>query len=108
MPPPFPLWAPLINRVLTYIAARPCGIAVFLLFGRHAARIFDMSGAKAAAEHAHKWKTRVGVVRHFHPAAITAEGPVFCPPNPFGIANHLLQVRGDSTAVQVTAKPVQR
>lgn len=91
----FPLWAPLIHRVLTYIAARPSGFAVFLLLGRHAEAIFDASGAKAAAESAGNWKTRVGAVRHFHPAAITTEGAVFLrPPNPFRTASDLLQRMG--------------
>lgn len=91
----FPLWAPLINRLLTYIAARRSAFAVFLLLGRHAEGIFDVSEARAAAERAGNWKTRVNVVRHFHPAAITAEGPVFLqPPNPFRVANELLHGMG--------------
>jgi uracil-DNA glycosylase len=91
----FSLWAPLIHRVLTYIATRQPGFAVFLLLGRHAESIFEASGAKAAAESAGNWKTRVDIVRHFHPAAITAEGPVFLrPPNPFRAANESLQRMG--------------
>jgi uracil-DNA glycosylase len=91
----FPLWAPLINRVLTYVAARQSASAVFLLLGRHAQRIFDTSGARVSAEGAGNWKTRVDTVRHFHPAAITAEGPVFLqPPNPFRVASDLLQRMG--------------
>jgi uracil-DNA glycosylase len=91
----FPLWAPLINRVLTYIAARRLACAVFLLLGRHAQGIFDTSGARGAAEGAGNWKIRVDTLRHFHPAAITAEGPVFLqPPNPFRAANDLLQGMG--------------
>jgi uracil-DNA glycosylase len=91
----FRLWAPLINRVLTYIAARQQGFAVFLLLGRHAEGIFDASRARAAAEGAANWKIRVNTVRHFHPAAITADGPVFLrPPNPFQVANDLLQGMG--------------
>jgi uracil-DNA glycosylase len=91
----FPLWAALINRVLTYIASRQPGFAVFLLLGRHAQGIFDTSGARTAAEGAGNWKIRVDAVRHFHPAAITAAGPVFLqPPNPFRAANDLLQGMG--------------
>jgi uracil-DNA glycosylase len=90
-----PLWAPLISRVLTYIAARQFAFAVFLLLGRHAQGIFDASGARAATEGAGNWKIRVDTVRHFHPAAITTEGPVFLqPPNPFRSANDLLQRMG--------------
>jgi uracil-DNA glycosylase len=91
----FPLWAPLIHRVLTYIAARQSASAVFLLLGRHAEGIFAASGARAVAEGVGNWKTRVDTVCHFHPAAITAEGPVFLrPPNPFRAANDLLQRMG--------------
>jgi uracil-DNA glycosylase len=91
----FQLWAPLINRVLSFIAARPAGFAVFLLLGRHAGDVFDRSGAKAEADRAGTWKSNVEAIRHFHPAAITAQGAVFLrPPNPFGAANRLLQRMG--------------
>ncbi len=77
----FPLWEPLINRVLSFIAARP---AVFLLWGRHACDIFERSGAQTTA-----------VVRHVHPAAITVAGAAFLqPPNPFLAANALLERLG--------------
>jgi uracil-DNA glycosylase len=93
----FSLWAPLINRALTYITARQSGFAVFLLLGRQAEGIFEASGARAVAESAGNWKTRVDIVRHFHPAAITAEGPVFLqPPNPFRTANDMLERMGAS------------
>jgi uracil-DNA glycosylase len=91
----FPLWAPLIDRVLTYLAGRASGCAIFLLLGRHAEAIFDASGARRAAECAGNWKNRVDAVRHFHPAAITAQGAVFLrPPNPFRAANNLLERMG--------------
>jgi len=88
----FPFWAPLIDRVLSFLAGRQNGRAVFLLFGRHAQAVFDHSGAKAAAEENGTWETSVDAVRHFHPAAITAAGAVFLrPPNPFRTANELLR-----------------
>ena len=91
----FRLWAPLIGRVLRCIAARPSGHAVFLLLGRHAAGVFDRSAAQAEAVRAGSWERTVGAIRHFHPAAITAEGPAFLrAPNPFSAANHLLRRMG--------------
>jgi len=85
----------LIDTVLSLIAARRAGFAIFLLLGRHAAGVFDRSGAKTEADRAGTWKTRVDAARHFHPAAITAEGPVFLrPPNPFRTANRLLERMG--------------
>ncbi len=91
----FPLWAPLIGRVLRYLAGRPSGAAIFLLLGRQAEGVFDTSGAKSAAQSAGAWQSRVDIVRHFHPAAITGQGPVFLrPPNPFRAANDLLRRMG--------------
>jgi uracil-DNA glycosylase len=76
----FPLWEPLINRVLSHIAGR----AVFLLWGGRACAIFKRSGAQA-----------MEVVRHVHPAAITLEGAAFLkPPNPFLAANEALHRLG--------------
>jgi len=91
----FQCWAPLINRVLSFLASRQNGHAVFLLFGRHAQAVFDHSRAKAVAEENGTWKTRVDAARHFHPAAITVAGAVFLrPPNPFCAANELLRRMG--------------
>ncbi len=87
----FPLWEPLINRTLSFIAGRPAGFAVFLLWGRRACDIFERSGAPAAAQSAGASRTRIDVVRHVHPAAITLEGAAFLrPPNPFLLANESL------------------
>jgi uracil DNA glycosylase len=91
----FPLWEPLINRVLSFVAGQGAGSVVFLLWGRHACDVFERSGARAAAESSGRWKTRVDVVHHVHPAAITLEGPAFLhPPNPFLAANGLLERMG--------------
>jgi uracil-DNA glycosylase len=91
----FKLWAPLISRVLSFLAGRERAWVVFLLFGRHAEAVFDRSGARTAAEHAKTWKTMTDVVRHFHPAAITKEGAAFLtPPNPFVSCNRLLHRMG--------------
>ncbi len=91
----FPLWEPLIHRALSYIAGRAAGCVVFLLWGRRAWDIFERSGAHAAAESAGRWKTQVDVVRHVHPAAITLQGAAFLhPPNPFLLANDLLERMG--------------
>jgi uracil DNA glycosylase len=91
----FPLWRPLIERVLTHIATRPTGYAVFLLWGRHASDAFDRARVQSAAECAGTWKKRVDIARHFHPAAITTRGPAFfLPPNPFLAANRLLRRMG--------------
>jgi uracil-DNA glycosylase len=91
----FQLWAPLIHHVLLFLAARQSGHAIFLLLGQQAANVFDRSGAKIEADRAGTWKRRVDVVRHFHPAAISAAGPAFlCRPNPFCAANELLQRMG--------------
>ncbi|HUB34195.1 MAG TPA: uracil-DNA glycosylase family protein [Bryobacteraceae bacterium] len=91
----FPVWAPLIDSVLKLIAARQSGHAIFLLLGRHASNTFDRSRAKTEAERAGTWKSTVDAVRHWHPAAITAKGPVFFEqPNPFCAANDLLRNLG--------------
>jgi uracil-DNA glycosylase len=79
----FPVWEPLVDRVLSFIAGR--GRAVFLLWGRRASWIFERAGARGGA-----------VVRHVHPAAITREGAAFLkPPNPFLAANELLRRMGE-------------
>jgi uracil DNA glycosylase len=91
----FPLWEPVINRVLSFLAGRSRGYAVFLLWGRRASDVFERSGARAAAESAGNWRTRMDVVRHAHPAAIARDGAAFLrPPNPFLAANELLQRMG--------------
>jgi uracil-DNA glycosylase len=91
----FHFWAPLIDGALRSIATRQSGYAIFLLLGRHAADIFDRCGAKTEAVHAGIWRRRVDAIHHFHPAAITSEGPAFLrPPNPFCSANKLLQRMG--------------
>jgi uracil-DNA glycosylase len=91
----FQFWAPWIHRVLRFLAARQSSHAVFLLLGRHAGGVFDRSGARMEADRAGNWERRVDAVRHFHPAAIAAEGPVFLsPPNPFCVANDRLERMG--------------
>lgn len=91
----FQLWAPLVARVLTFLGSRHRGHVVFLLFGKHAQAVFERSGARAAAQKAGAWKTRTGAVCHFHPAAITINGPAFLrPPSPFLAANELLRGMG--------------
>ena len=94
----FQLWAPLIGKVLSFLACRGRGHIVFLLFGRQAENAFERSGARAAAQIAGAWETRAGLVRHFHPAAITKNGTPFLePPNPFLAANELLRRMGADT-----------
>jgi uracil DNA glycosylase len=91
------MWAPLIYRVFSFVASRRRGIAVFLLWGSHAQEMFASSGARAAALSAGTWKRSADVACHFHPAAITAKGAVFfSPPNPFVVANRLLDRMGGS------------
>jgi uracil-DNA glycosylase len=91
----FTLWRPFIQRILTYIATRPAGYCVFLLWGNHASDVFERGDIQSAAERAGAWQTRIDVARHFHPAAITRRGPAFlCPPNPFVSANKLLRGMG--------------
>ena len=91
----FQLWAPFINQVLTFIATRQSGCAIYVLLGRKAGNVFDRSGAKTAAEHAGTWKRTAVAIRHFHPAAITAKGPAFLrSPNPFCEANDYLRRMG--------------
>lgn len=88
----FRLWEPFVHRVLVLLAARPTGHLVFLLWGRHAWDVFEHSGARAAAESVGAWKTRIDVVRHVHPAAITSKGAAFFhPPNSFIEANERLE-----------------
>jgi uracil-DNA glycosylase len=96
----YSLWAPLISRVLVSIAGRRTGQAVFLLWGQRAWDVFERAHVRTTAECAGTWKTRIDVVRHAHPAAITAEGPAFLkPPNSFLVANRLLRRMG--------AKPIE-
>jgi uracil-DNA glycosylase len=91
----FQLWAPLIHHVLSFLAIRKNGHAVFLLLGQRASDVFDRSGARIEAVRAGTWKRRVDSVRHFHPAAITAAGPAFLRrPNPFVATNQLLRRMG--------------
>ena len=91
----FHLWAPLVARVLRFLASRQHGHMLFLLFGRHAEAVFDNSGARTAAQNAGAWETRADAVRHFHPAAITSNGPAFLTlPNPFMAGNELLRRMG--------------
>jgi len=91
----FQLWAPFINQVLTFIATRQSGCAIYVLLGRKAGSVFDRSGAKTAAEHTGTWKRTAVAIRHFHPAAITAKGPAFLrSPNPFCEANDYLRRMG--------------
>lgn len=74
---------------------RKAGHVIFLLWGRHASDIFQRAAVREAAERAGTWKTRIDFVRHVHPAAITVEGPAFLhPPNPFLVANSLLEGMG--------------
>jgi uracil-DNA glycosylase len=95
----YSLRAPLISRVLAFIASRRTGHAVFLLWGQRAWNAFERALVRTRAECAGIWKTRIDFVRHVHPAAITVEGPAFLkPPNPFLVANLLLRRMG--------AKPV--
>jgi uracil DNA glycosylase len=96
----YSLWAPLISRILAFIAGRRTGHAVFLLWGQRAWDVFERARVRTTAECAGTWKTRIDLVRHVHPEAITVEGPAFLkPPNPFLVANLLLRRMG--------AKPVQ-
>lgn len=89
------LWEPLVNHVLSFIAGRQSGHAIFLLWGRHACKVFDGARVRETAQSARIWKTRVDVARHVHPAAITREGAAFLrPPNPFLSANRLLERMG--------------
>jgi len=91
----FPLWEPLIYRVLSFIATRKTGHAVFLLWGQNAYDIFERGGIRVAAESAGRWRRGVDIVRHTHPAAITREGAAFLrPPNPFSSANQALKRMG--------------
>jgi uracil DNA glycosylase len=91
----FRLWQPLIHRVLSFMATRKTGHAVFFLWGQHAFEVLERGGIRAAAESAGNWHQRVDVVRHAHPAAITRDGAVFLhPPNPFLRANEALKRMG--------------
>jgi uracil-DNA glycosylase len=91
----FRLWEPVLYRLLSFIATRQQPHAVFLLWGHHAFDIIERGGIRAAAERADTWKSKVDVVRHVHPAAITREGAVFLlPPNPFRSANDGLERMG--------------
>ena len=93
----FPLWEPLTQRVLRWLASRQSGCAVFLLLGRVSAHVFDRSGAQGVADHAGTWKKKVDAVRHCHPAAIDSRGAAFLlPPNPFRTVNNLLRRMGGS------------
>ncbi len=92
----FRLWQPVLYRFLSSLAARQKRHLVFLLWGgRHAFDIIERGGIPAAAERAGTWQSRVDIVRHMHPAAITREGAVFLhPPNPFLTANKALERMG--------------
>ncbi|PYX61089.1 MAG: hypothetical protein DMG76_00560 [Acidobacteria bacterium] len=91
----FPLWRPLIQRVLSCVASRRDQYAVFLLWGQHARGIVDQSGVRATAERLKTWGTRVTAISHPHPAAITSQGAIFLrPPNPFLAANRALRKLG--------------
>jgi uracil DNA glycosylase len=91
----FPLWKPFLVRVLSWIASRSGQRAVLLLWGRNANDIVECEGIRDAAERAGTWGTRIAVVRHAHPAAISNKGAVFLvPPNPFLAANRALKKLG--------------
>jgi uracil-DNA glycosylase len=91
----YSLCAPLISRILAFIATRRTGHAVFLLWGQRAWDVFERARVRTTAECAGTWKTRIDLVRHVHPAAITVEGPAFLkPPNSFLVANQLLRRMG--------------
>jgi uracil-DNA glycosylase len=91
----FRLWEPLLCRVLCSIAARKSGHVVFLLWGQQAFDIFEHCGTRLEAESAGNWRTRLAVIRHPHPAAITSKGAVFLHhPNPFLETNKALTRMG--------------
>jgi len=91
----FRLWEPLLYRILSFVAERRTNHVVFLLWGKHANRVFERGGIRATAKQAGTWGARLGVIRHAHPAAITLTGPGFLRlPNPFSSANKLLKQMG--------------
>jgi len=51
----FPLWKPLLHGVLSCIASRDDGYAVFLLWGKNAREAVERGGIRAAAERAGTW-----------------------------------------------------
>jgi uracil-DNA glycosylase len=91
----FPLWEPLLYRVLTFIASRKNGHVVFLLWGTNAKKVAERAGILPAAKSAGTWGSRVRVVHHAHPAAVTSQGAAFLsPPNPFLSTNTALRTMG--------------
>jgi uracil-DNA glycosylase len=91
-----PLWRPVIGALLTHLATRPEGHVVFMLWGRPAENVFVESGAKAAAETAGTWETRVRTVRHTHPVARVNNWPSFFrDPNPLLDTNAALLQMGE-------------
>ncbi len=90
-----PLWAPVIRRVLTYLAERPTGRVVFMLWGEPAQQLFAKAKVQAAAIAAGSWQTRVATVEKAHPSAGTSTNVTFlAEPNPFKAANQALVEMG--------------
>lgn len=89
-----PLWKPFVAHVLRSMVRRPDKHIVFLLWGNQAKGMFEQSGVEEAAREAGSWETRVGVVRHSHPAAGGAPPLFFRSPNSFLQANEILTEMG--------------
>lgn len=89
-----PLWAPVIERVLRFLAERPDGKVVYVLWGAKARGVFDTAGVEAAARAVGSWGTQVAVVSHPHPNAQPNGAPFYAIPNPFLETNRLLIAMG--------------
>lgn len=96
-----PLWKPVVARMLTAIAARSTGHVVFLLWGKPARDRFAETGARAKAEAAGTWGTRVRMVTKPHPAAGNpgAPPPFLDAPNIFSEVNAALVAMGGEPIV---------
>lgn len=91
-----PLWAPVIDGVMRFLAARKTGQVVFLLWGGKAFEVFRDAGVEQAAKDAGTWQTRVRIVRRGHPAFVTPNGgvPFFQGKNAFAEPNEELVSMG--------------
>lgn len=63
-----PFWRPVVAGVMRFLARRTDGQVVFLLLGKHAWKIADLTGIQAEAQAAGTWGRSVGEARPYHPS----------------------------------------
>lgn len=63
-----PFWRPVVAGVMRFLAQRAEGQVVFLLLGKHAWKIADLTGIQAEAQAAGTWDRSVGEARPYHPS----------------------------------------